>query len=73
MFSYQQKLSDKMMCLNSSILTHKQNGENKKVLDHQIAIKSLDELKNVGNKDDDIYQVTGLESRSETCKIFGIK
>ena len=88
MFSVQQELSDKMMChnamqiskkykieneslLNKSLGNHEMDIENMVLKRHNEVYKKENGKKEKGNQD--VRSVTGLDSRKETCKLFGFR
>lgn len=86
MFSWQQELSDKMMCNSAKHVMKKYEMENSALFTNQIANRELEvekmkEGENEGKKkenkekstsySDAFEKSTGLKSMTETCRMFG--
>ncbi len=78
MFSWQQELSDKMMCENAKHVMKKYEMENSALLTNQIASRELEVERMKGKKkekstsySDAFEKSTGLKSMTETCRMFG--
>jgi len=84
MFSWQQELSDKMMCENAKHVMKKYEIENSTLFTNQIASRELEVERMKGKKkekkekkekstsySDAFEKSTGLKSMTETCRMFG--
>lgn len=72
MFSVQQQKSDKMLCRNVKEINKKYNLENETLINERLVNHRLDMEKSIEKRNEsvDIKNITGLNSRTETCKLY---